>query len=37
MRETVRLKNRDGAARIVLTDEMRKDLIAEWCAFWKRW
>ena len=36
MRETVRLKNRNEAARIVLTGEMRKDLIDEWCAFWKR-
>ena len=36
MRETVRLKNRDEAARTVLTDEMRKDLIAAWSAFWKR-
>ena len=36
MRETIRTKNRNEAARIVLTEEMRKDLIAEWSAFWKR-
>ena len=37
MRATVRTKSRDEAMRTVLTDEMRKNLIAEWCAFWKRW
>ena len=36
MRATVRTKSRDEAMRTVLTDEMRKNLIAEWCAFWKR-
>ena len=36
MSATVRTKSRDEAMRTVLTDEMRKDLIAEWSAFWKR-
>lgn len=36
MRSVVRAKDRNEAMRIVLTDEMRKDLIAEWLSFWKK-
>ena len=36
MKAIVQTRRRDEATRIVLTDEMRKDLIAEWLAFWKR-
>ena len=36
MREAVRTRSRNEATRIVLTDEVRKDLLAEWHAFWKR-
>ena len=36
MREVVRTKNRNEATRIVMTDEMRKDLTEEWLSFWKK-
>jgi hypothetical protein len=36
MAAVVRTKRRDEAMRIVLEGEMRKSLIEEWTAFWKR-
>ena len=36
MRMVVRTKDRNEATRIVLTDELRKDLVEEWLAFWKK-
>ena len=36
MKEIVRTQSRRDAMRIVLTDEMRKELISEWLAFWLR-
>ena len=36
MAATVRTKRRDEAMRTVMNDEMRKDLIDEWLAFWKK-
>ena len=36
MSAIVRTGRRDEATRIVLTDAMRRDLVGEWLAFWKR-
>ena len=36
MAAIVRTKRRDEAMRIVMNDELRKDLVDEWLAFWKR-
>ena len=36
MRAVVRTKDRNEATRIVLTDELRKDLVGEWLTFWKK-
>ena len=36
MRAVMRAKDHNEAMRIVLTDEMRKDLIEEWISFWKK-
>ena len=36
MAAVVRMRRRDEATRAVLEGEMRKSLIEEWTAFWKR-
>jgi hypothetical protein len=36
MKALVRTRNRNSALQVVLTEEMRKELIAEWREFWKR-
>ena len=36
MRATIRTGRRDEATRVVLTDAMRRDLVDEWLAFWKK-
>lgn len=36
MREVVRTGRRDDASRIVMTELVRKDLIYEWRAFWRK-
>ena len=36
MAALVRTRRRDEAMKAVFTDEMRKELIAEWLSFWKK-
>jgi hypothetical protein len=37
MEALVRTRRRDEAMKAVLTDEMQRDLIAEWLSFWKKY
>ena len=36
MKTLVRTRRRDEALKVVMTDDMQRELVAEWLSFWKR-
>ena len=37
MKALVRTRNSNEAVKTVLTDEMQRELVAEWLSFWKKY